>query len=117
MAARSMINGVPSLFIKKKWVPIIDYFRDQINRAIFLADCDGHCTVVDKIKILPADRVTEDAPVGTIGATSERAANSDYAAALKVRYEYLAEYPEHRIEFFRRFCEKRLHSAKAPNDA
>jgi hypothetical protein len=76
MATRSMVNGIPSIFVDGKWVAIIDHFRDKINRAIFLADCDGHCTVVDKIKILPADRVTEDAPGGTRGATSKRAANS-----------------------------------------
>ena len=76
MAARSMIDGVPSLFVNGKWVPIIDHFRDQINRAIFLADCDGHCTKVDKIHILPADRVVEDAPSKSKGTPGKRATNS-----------------------------------------
>ena len=54
MATRSLVKGVPSVFIKGKWVPIIDRYRRKINQAIYLADCDGCCTVIDKILIAPA---------------------------------------------------------------
>jgi hypothetical protein len=66
----------------------------------------------------PCDGKANGAARQEINEAEQTPTNSDYAAALRVVDEWKISHDKlQRQVSFPAFCEKRLHSAKAPNDA
>lgn len=55
MSAHSMVDGKPCVFVDEKWVPIVEHMRGAIEKAIFLANCDGAVTLFDTFMVAPTN--------------------------------------------------------------